>query len=273
MGKFERLRERQKRQRERRARISDRVAILTTDARLARRYFVKYRARIRRMREEGKNVPASMWEERKRRREVWLEAELQRDAALDRVKAIQARINRTRKQLTRIRRSRQRPGVKVLSRSEWGANGPRGAYSRNSAIWGVIDHHTAQARGTYRSLSDVAARMRGYQRLHHSHGWTDIGYHAVSFLMTDGSVVICEGRPAWAVGAHTAGKNTGSLGNCADGYYHPPVDDAAPAALIAGMKHARTEFLNAGGVRVSGHRDHNATACPGNRLYPKIGST
>lgn len=273
MGKFERLRERQKRQRERRETWRDRVAAATLDARAARRYFVQIRARIRRMRERGEKVPPELWEERKRRRELWLEAELQRDASRDRLKAIQANINRTRKQLMRIRRRRQRPDVKVLTRSEWGANGPRGGYSRNSSLWGVIDHHTAQARGTYRSLGDVAARMRAYQRLHHSHGWTDIGYHAVTFLMADGSAVVCEGRPRWAVGAHTQGRNTGTVGNCADGYYHPPVDDAAPAVVLAAMKHARTEVLKAGGVKVSGHRDHNPTACPGNRLYPKIGQT
>lgn len=273
MGRLDEIRKRQQNRRERRKRLGRRIRSLRIDERAARKDFVRIRARIRRLREAGEEVPQELWEERKRRRDVWLKADERLELRREWRRKLQAAIARAYKRARRIRRRRRREEFEFLSRAEWGAAAPRGSYTRNTAIREVIDHHTAQARGTYRSKGDVAARMRSYQRLHLSHGWTDLGYHSITFVMADGSVVVCEGRPAWAVGAHTRGNNTGTVGNCADGYYHPPVNDQPTPTMLAAMKKARTQKLNGGSARVVGHRDRNATACPGDTLYPKIGAS
>ena len=89
-------------------------------------------------------------------------------------------------------------------------------------------------------------------------GWIGIGYHF--YVRKNGKVY--RGRPIDAVGAHTYGENDHAIGICFEGNFEKEEMSVAQrnagAELVADL---RKEFPDI--KKVSGHRDHNSTACPG----------
>lgn len=116
----------------------------------------------------------------------------------------------------------------------------------------LIIHHAA-AKSC--SADDV-------HRWHLANGWAGIGYNF--FVRKDGSVY--RGRPEDAVGAHTVGYNSMSIGICFEGNYD--VETKMPEAqLKAGhelLAYLRGKYPNA---KVGKHKDYDSTACPG-RYFP-----
>lgn len=96
---------------------------------------------------------------------------------------------------------------------------------------------------------------------HQNRGWCGIGYHY--YVRKDGSV--WRGRDENAVGAHCIGKNFSSLGVCCEGNFEhdimPPCQRAALAELIEDIR------SRLGSIPLYGHREWDATACPG-RNFP-----
>jgi hypothetical protein len=78
--------------------------------------------------------------------------------------------------------------------------------------------------------------------------------------------------------------NSSSIGICFIGYFHPPYDDEPTSAAIATFQAWLTWMLGSGRLTYDalyeapangavgwyGHRDVFATACPGDRLYPRL---
>ncbi len=94
-------------------------------------------------------------------------------------------------------------------------------------------------------------------------GWNDIGYHYVIYI--DGSRH--EGRPVEKVGAHVAGRNTGTVGICYVGGVAKdgvtPKDTRTPAqkrALVELLSELLETYPKI--TKISGHRDYAAKACP-----------
>lgn len=89
-------------------------------------------------------------------------------------------------------------------------------------------------------------------------GWAGIGYHF--YVRKNGEVYA--GRPVDTVGAHTYGENSHTIGICFEGNFeNETMSEAqknAGAELVAKL---RKDFPTI--KRVSGHRDHGSTACPG----------
>lgn len=118
----------------------------------------------------------------------------------------------------------------------------------------IIIHCSATPEGRAVTVETI----RGW---HKRQGWSDIGYHYVIYL--DGSVH--EGRPLEAVGAHTAGENTYSIGICYVGgcdQNMKPKDTrtaAQEAALVKLVKNLKERFP---GASVHGHNEFAAKACP-----------
>ena len=112
----------------------------------------------------------------------------------------------------------------------------------------IVLHHAAAAKC---SVEDV-------HRWHLANGWAGIGYHF--FVRKDGNVY--RGRPIDAVGAHTYGENSDSIGICFEGNFEvetmPEAQKKAGAELVAYVKSLYRSIKE-----VSKHKDHNATACPG----------
>ena len=174
------------------------------------------------------------------------------------------------------------PGI--VSRAAWGADE---AYRRRNAGCGnpeyasgvrlALVHHTVNSN-TY-SAAESAALIRGIYHFHtHTNGWCDIGYN----FLVDRFGTVFEGRfggiQSAVIGAHAAGFNTGSTGVALLGTF---VNDAVPGAAYNSLRGLLAWKLGIHGVdpratisfngrnlsTVSGHRDVNATECPGGRLY------
>lgn len=94
-------------------------------------------------------------------------------------------------------------------------------------------------------------------RWHRGNGWSGIGYHY--FIRKDGSV--WTGRPENAIGAHTIGQNSSSIGICLEGALMREKPTRAQLnslyELIADIR------ARIGNLPVYGHKDFNNTDCPG----------
>jgi hypothetical protein len=189
----------------------------------------------------------------------------------------------------------------IITRAQWGAdeslrNGFAG-YSDTIKVGFV--HHTTTPN-SYTSTAQAAAQIRAiYAYDTNGLHWSDIAYN----FLVDKWGNVYEGRAGGVdkpvIGAHTAGFNDESFAVAALGCYDTTCSgSAAPsAALLNGL--AKTlawklglsyrdpsghSVLVSSGITgtntshpagelvttptISGHRDVDSTACPGNRLYP-----
>ena len=98
-------------------------------------------------------------------------------------------------------------------------------------------------------------------------GWSDIGYHAV--IRLDGTIEA--GRPLDRIGAHCAGRNTGSVGICLIGGVTK--QGVASNTFSIEQFDALGELIDAfetehGELEIIGHRDTGAPkACPSFNVY------
>ncbi len=114
---------------------------------------------------------------------------------------------------------------------------------------GIVLHHAA-ANG---SVQDV-------HNWHLANGWAGIGYHF--YVRKDGSIY--RGRPENWIGSHTSGHNS-KIGICAEGNFDVEQMGAAQKnAIIELLDYLYEKY---GKLKVYGHRDLDATACPGEN-YP-----
>jgi N-acetylmuramoyl-L-alanine amidase len=129
----------------------------------------------------------------------------------------------------------------------------------------IIIHCTATRPEWWanRSLAQKIAEVRLWHT--RDRGWKDIGYHYL--IDRDGKVG--EGRPLDQIGAHTQGKNTGTIGISLFGGHGSAVTDpfganftpAQEQALIALIADLRGRFPAI--TKITGHNQYAAKACPG----------
>ena len=173
----------------------------------------------------------------------------------------------------------------IITRAQWGANesfrtvaqGCNGQPEYGPGVRHAVVHHTVTSN-TY-TPEESAAAVRGIYQFHtHTSGFCDIGYN----FLVDRFGQVFEGRFGGVdrnvVGAHAQGFNRESTGVAAMGTF---TSEPVPAALYAGIRNLLTWKLAVHGVNaqsqvqvgdrgvpaVSGHRDLNATECPGDALY------
>ena len=188
------------------------------------------------------------------------------------------------------------PRPRIVTRRGWGADEKlrERTFVYTKKVKAAFVHHTASGNG-YR-CAQASSLIRGIYRYHvKSMGWRDIGYN----FLVDKCGNIYEGRAGGVakpvLGAHTLGFNTNSMGIAVLGSYGSTKPPAAVVEAVArltawklGLHGANPKgktYLKSGGgnlypkgkkVRlnvISGHRDGFATACPGQKLYGKLGST
>ncbi|MEU9354781.1 peptidoglycan recognition protein [Streptomyces griseoloalbus] len=187
------------------------------------------------------------------------------------------------------------PRPAIVTRRGWGAD--ESLRERQFVYTGKVKaafvHHTASGN-TY-SCSQTPSLVRGFYRYHvRSLGWRDIGYN----FLVDKCGRIYEGRAGGVAkpvkGAHTFGFNTNTTGIAVIGSYGSTKPSSSAVKAIArltawklglhGMNPRAKTYLTSGGgnlyrkgkkVRlnvISGHRDGFNTACPGGKLYRKLGT-
>lgn len=164
---------------------------------------------------------------------------------------------------------------KVYTRSDWGARAPSGGINvLSQAPTHIVIHHTATANVSDTSTSQAAALSRSIQRYHmDSNGWSDTGQQ----LTISRGGHIMEGRDRslraigdghHVVGAHTANHNSHALGIENEGTYG---SESPPEALMSGLVDTCAWLCLVYQLdpeeAIVGHRDFNATSCPGDQLY------
>jgi len=163
---------------------------------------------------------------------------------------------------------------KVIPRSEWGARPPKYDYSNHPYFNKLTLHHAAGWAA--RSLDEGKTAVKSIQKFHQDgRGWSDIGYHFV----VDMAGNIYQGRPETVLGAHVGGANTGNIGVCILGCYHPPETsltclDKMSSQTEKALIHLYSWIADSYDVEPSvlkGHRDYfGTTSCPGDNVWPLI---
>ncbi len=166
----------------------------------------------------------------------------------------------------------------IYSRAQWGADESiRRADPSYGQVQVAFVHHT-DSSNTY-SAAQVPAIIRGIYAFHvKGRGWNDIGYN----FLVDRFGRLWEGRYGGTtkavIGAHTLNYNSWSFGISAIGNFTSTTPPAAMTSSISrliawkltihGIQMPASATINGKSFwRVSGHRDANSTACPGQRLY------
>ncbi|MEV5999600.1 peptidoglycan recognition protein [Streptomyces griseomycini] len=187
------------------------------------------------------------------------------------------------------------PRPAIVTRRGWGANESlrEKRFVYTGKVKAAFVHHTAT--GNNYTCAQAPSVIRGIYRYHvRSMGWRDIGYN----FLVDKCGRIYEGRAGGVakpvMGAHTLGFNSNSTGIAVIGSYGSRKPSSSAVKGIArltawklglhGMNPKGKTYLKSGGgnlyrkgkkVRlnvISGHRDGFNTACPGGKLYKKLGS-
>jgi hypothetical protein len=182
----------------------------------------------------------------------------------------------------------------IVPRAAWGAAAvpPRSAPSYGT-IQAAFVHHTVTA--TAYGPQDSAAIVLGVAKYHRdTNGWNDIGYN----FLVDQFGQVFEGRAGGVdqavVGAHAQGYNGQStsvaqLGTFTAAGISAPAMTATAQLLgwklsLHGVPAQGTVVLRSGGgslnrfpagtpvtvSRICGHRDGDATSCPGDALYAQL---
>ncbi|MEV8566660.1 FG-GAP-like repeat-containing protein [Streptomyces sp. NPDC051322] len=186
----------------------------------------------------------------------------------------------------------------IITQAQWGASTDYdGTPSYGTEIKAAVIHHTGVDSDNTVSCADSRARMRTIQQEHFSRGYYDIGYNFV----VDRCGQIFEGRSGGmdlpVVGAHDIGFNTNTVGISYIGNFESAqptkagldaiarvvawkfgmygIDPTGKVTLESGSPKGQDGNLVDQGQsitlpRVFGHRDTNATLCPGKNLYPKL---
>ncbi len=170
-------------------------------------------------------------------------------------------------------------GPNIISRKSWEANEGYMKWAPEYAeVKAIVIHHTAGEQAA--TTTDQAAAMRNLYYGHAvSFGWGDIGYNYV----VDANGAIYEGRAGGnsAVAGHALGYNYGTIGISVIGDYTTRVPSAdqtkAIEDLVAYLAYKNNldignkVFLKDKTINVvSGHRDLNPTACPGENIYIRM---
>lgn len=182
------------------------------------------------------------------------------------------------------------PRPAITTRAAWGADesfrrsapGCNGTPEYADSVRYALVNHTATSNDY--GPGDSAAIVRAIYYFHtQTNKWCDIGYN----LLVDRFGQVFEGRAggvgAAVVGAHASGFNRQSTGVAVIGTFSSA---EVPGAAVDGLQRVLNWKLALHGIdpmgsvrvgdrtlaTIAGHRDVNATDCPGQRLYDRLGA-
>ncbi|OOC57066.1 MULTISPECIES: peptidoglycan recognition protein family protein [Nocardiopsis] len=166
----------------------------------------------------------------------------------------------------------------LYTRADWRARPPAGRVQiLATPPRYVLVHHTATANSTDHSLEHALALSRAIQRFHmDNNGWLDTGQQLT--ISRGGHVMEGRDRSLAAVregshvlGAHVANNNSTCIGIENEGTYMEEGPTAALSeSLVATLAWLCTAYKLDPHRAILGHRDFNATACPGDVLYAML---
>lgn len=149
---------------------------------------------------------------------------------------------------------------------EWGANPSKEATEDSHPIGstlGVTLHWEGPHMGKF-PHSECAGKVRAIERFHeYGRGWGDIAYNAL--VCPHGYVFEGRGAGVRSAANGSTEDNDAWYAVCYLGGQGDAFTRAGRRGFVAAVHWLRT--AGNAGPRVNGHRDHKATACPGDRIY------
>lgn len=129
---------------------------------------------------------------------------------------------------------------------------------------GEIIIHCAATRPNWMDRQPLREQIAEIRAWHRERGWRDIGYHWI--IGRDGSML--PGRPETEIGAHVAGRNSGTIGICLIGGFGSATTDRFSDHFTAQQGITLEQQIQAISMRtpitrISGHNEYAAKACPG----------
>ncbi|MCR8671753.1 N-acetylmuramoyl-L-alanine amidase [Agrococcus sp. HG114] len=165
----------------------------------------------------------------------------------------------------------------IISCAGWGAAPARSAISLVGPPQKIIVHHTASSNSTSTSQSAAISIARQIQQWHFARGWSDTGQH---FTIARGGYIL-EGRHRtleglatgrlFPHGAHVSGQNSTSLGIETEGTFTSVQPTSAQWASLVSLCAYLCQTYRLPATAIYGHRNYNATACPGDLLHARLG--
>lgn len=172
----------------------------------------------------------------------------------------------------------------LVTRSKWDAKPYNGRSSGMSSYEYIVIHYSA---GDLAADLDAGKRRVREIQVYHQTKWSDIGYH----FLIDSVGNVYQGRPfiddkplasvpKLALGAHVKKQNSGKIGICLLGCFHPAYDerpcfDEIPTTMMdatVGLASFLCQAYKMDSERIRGHRDFLSTSCPGDILYAQLPS-
>ncbi len=180
------------------------------------------------------------------------------------------------------------PRPPIISRADWDASEGYRYDNQGNEIW-PTEYQTPEKIVIHHSVTsnydpNPPATVRAIYYYHAvTLGWGDVGYN----FLVDWHGNIYEGRYGGldVVGGHAYSYNYGSVGVCGMGTYGNTSNSVLPSAeLLAGLVDVSawqcsrvllhplesSFFVDKTTQNIAGHRDYNATACPGDNLYAQL---
>jgi hypothetical protein len=167
------------------------------------------------------------------------------------------------------------PTPNIYSTVEWGARDPSQAIDVISQRPNkILIHHTAGPNSSDFSRAHAFEVARSIQRYHMDvNGWRDSGQHFTisrgGYMMVGRhrSLLALENGSNHVIGAHCDGQNEVAVGIESEGtYINAAPTDALYNKLVVLCAYICQQY-GLTPARIFGHRDFNATECPGDRLY------
>lgn len=152
----------------------------------------------------------------------------------------------------------------MIKREDWGAK-PLTAYSNTispSYRTGVVVHHSVTSEG--KSQKDVEAMLRMIDNMHRSKGYGGIGYN----LAVDYAGRVYEARGINIMGCHTSNANGKNYGVVYIGDGRERITKEAVDAIQRVVNRLQNNSKKK--LKVYGHQDLWATACPGPKIQKLV---
>lgn len=169
----------------------------------------------------------------------------------------------------------ENPPVPMLTRSEWHARPPVGAM-RTQTITRITIHHTGERSRPDLTLDRKMLALQTFSQrdermsdggMHHA--WPDVPYHY--YIDTKGN--LAEGRDWHFAGdTNTSYDPAGHLLIVLEGNFNQELPTPEQLATLRTMVSWASAHWHVPADSLAGHRDFAKTDCPGNNLYPQLGS-
>lgn len=166
----------------------------------------------------------------------------------------------------------------IYTTADWNARAPKRAPTVLDEPAGkIIVHHTFTENSTDYSLDRAFSLARAIQNYHMDHNnWIDSGQHFTisrGGYMTEGrheSLDALRNGGKFVEAAHCRGQNRLSIGIENEGTYTSEVLRTEHYSALVELCAYLCEQYGIDPYEIYGHRDFNATACPGDELYAML---